>query len=263
METMQFTFQKNGIEEKLIVEAGHIYTDEEPAADHEYGVKIGATVTKFFTSLGYQVEKWLFIDNYTPLFTETSLLLNEDRLNEDNYFKSLEELGFKPDVTVYEADLVTQAQDEMGSLLEKKLAAESGGGSVSLNKSSISLYDASKDKFSCSLLDACFYLQKLQSAAGVITILPWRNHSGKLYKSQQKETLIILEKLGVNTSALLPVYFVSPFENPPSKDVQNSRLVYGDSPFVRGITLLKALAKMTEHFPVKTGLELEVMKYVV
>lgn len=256
MNTLQFTFPKNGIEEKLIVEAGHIYTDEEPTTDHQYGAKIGGTIANFLTSLGYQVKKWLFIDNYTPRFTGSEIILDESK-----YLEFLAKEGFTQDVMVYEASLTEQAQENISSLFEKNFAAKDSDGNICLNKGGIGLYDAKRDKFSCSLLDACFYMKKLKEADGAITILPWYDNYGKPYQSQQKKTLTVLKKLGVDTSKVLPVYFVSPAENLPASG--NPYLINGSGSPVKCISMLKALGKMTEQFPIETDLEIEVMKYVV
>lgn len=189
---------------KVIIEAGHIYTDEMPGLEHTISANIGSQIGKFMSSLGYSVENWLFVDNYNPQFSD-----NPEILDLDSYKVMLQEAGFIPDKIVFEADLVPSAQENLDILVQNNYAQKNCA-SINLlkkvNKEKQVLFNMENGHYSCSLLDASFYVQKASQGNILITVLPEK------FKSEQKQTMTIISKLqksGVNISSkqIASLYF--------------------------------------------------------
>ncbi|MFP4424587.1 MAG: hypothetical protein ACLFP2_05165 [Candidatus Woesearchaeota archaeon] len=179
----------------IIVEAGHIYTNEIPTVEQYEGAKQGTILSEILEFLGFQTAKWLFIDDYNPLFQDKPI-----QLDIPDYCNSLSKFGFAPDKIVYESDLVDHAEDILSYLQKNCYAGVHNNGKTILNKGKVLLYDPENEK--CSLLDACLYLQKLEEADSCVTVLD------KQYASQQKGT--ILKKLGIDITKIFPCYYTTP-----------------------------------------------------
>jgi len=183
---------------KVIVEASHIYTDHTPGKEHEIGAKIASVMDGFLSWPDYVVENWLFIDDlldHNPEGKSFDLV---------GYLEFLEGFGFIPDKIVHESDLISDAEKHFSKLEYFHL--------ITKGKDGVYLKDGNKtlkegEKFSCSLLDACFYLKKLKCADFTITILP------ESYKDQQSSTKKILKSLGKNTSPILNVFYTEDLGN--------------------------------------------------
>lgn len=247
---------------KVIVEAGHIYTNEIPGQEHQIGAEIGSLVANLFTMVGYEVQKLLFVDNYNPTFED-----KPQSLDLWNYLNFLEGCGFSPDKVIYEMEMAQPAKEALDFLVENNFAGQHDlTGKFLLNKGNILLYDPETERFSCSLLDACLYQQKLKESAGTITVLDQQ------YSSQQKGTLTILKKLGVDTSGIAPFYYNTP--NAVIHESSSPKMVYGPNHKVvltngysraavpEMVTLLKLFGKISEINPLNTSLNLEVLKHV-
>jgi hypothetical protein len=180
--------------EKIIIEAGHIYADQNPGEEEIQGAKIGASLSLLFKQAGFEVSNMLFVDNYNA---------SQNTLDIDSYVNFLKSLGFNPDKILYEADFQSDAQDIINHL-EKQGVIYEDNGIIKLQKKKIHLYDTAKDKYSCALLDAALYIAKQDSSDSSVTVLPLD------YKSQQKNTMKILQALGVDTSSLKQKYFQTP-----------------------------------------------------
>ena len=187
------------LEEKIIIEAAHIYTYEHTAPEHLISAQIGASISQYFHLLGAKVEHWLFIDNYNHHFENKPEILDLQ-----DHVHKISEQGWKPHHLVFEKDLVTSAHQILETLLKEQYAKEHSSGAIILAKGNILLYDPHVRRYSCSLLDASLYIQKLSTSSTCITVLPQEYHT------QQCATKLILKKLGVDTKDIHSVYFEAP-----------------------------------------------------
>ena len=251
--TLQLKFPTNGKKSSIIVEAGHIYTNERPTLEHQVGATWGNLLSSYLALFGAEIEKWLFIDNYNPQFEE-----NPQNFDVADYTSSLSQWGFTPAKVVYEADLIGHAEEVIGYLQKHGYAGKHHNGKTVLHKGKILLYDPEKEKYMCSLLDACLYLQKLEQADGCITVLDQQ------YASQQKGTLTILKKLGADTTNIFPFFYSTPnslvhTSVDPSNVHANGN---SDLSFVQpAIDLLQIVSKLSGSVCPNSFLEVEVEKY--
>ncbi|GEM_PF-1780904 len=239
----------------IIVEAGHIYTNEQPTLEHQAGATWGNMLSSYLAFFGAEIKKWLFIDNYNPQFEN-----KPQNLDVAGYIESLSASGFAPDEVVYEADLVEHAKEVVASLQKQGYASQHQNGKTILHKGNILLYDPQKEKYMCSLLDACLYLRKLEQADGCITVLD------KQYDAQQKGTLAILKKLGVKTTSIFPFFYSSPNSSSHSSVDLSNVYTNGKSglSFVQpAIDLLQIVAKLSGSVSANSSLEVEIGKYDV
>lgn len=247
--TLQLKFPTDGEKTNIIVEAGHIYTNEQPSLDHQIGATWGNLLSNYLTLFGSQITKWLFIDNYNPQFEE-----KPQDLEIANYVNLLSEWKFAPDKVLYESDFVEHAQEIVTYLQKQGYAKENHEGKTILNKGKILLYDPEHEKYMCSLLDACLYLQKLEQADGCITIL------NQQYASQQKGTFAILKKLNINVNRIFPFFYSTKNSTTnPSINAQNeNKNLYFVQP---AINLLQIVSKLSGSVSLNSSLEIEVRKY--
>ena len=176
-----------------VVEAGHIYTHEVPSYEHELSAQIGAELCKQLEQKGHKTQKWLFIDNYHPKLKKWPEILDEKK-----YIDLLTELGFEPEVIVYEADLADSAEKILSILITQNKVKEHKG-KLHLKHGWVLLANE-KNELSCPLLDASLYLQKAKTASAAITVL------NKSYQPQQEKTFKVLEALCQNP-AIIPRYY--------------------------------------------------------
>ncbi|MFH1506602.1 MAG: hypothetical protein ABIE94_06495 [archaeon] len=251
--TLQLKFPKNEKKPSIIVEAGHIYTDEQPGLEHKIGAMCGNLLSNYLELFGAEIKKWLFIDNYNPHFGN-----KPQDLDVESYIASLSGLGFAPDEVVYEADLVEKAKEIIGYLEKKSYTSPYHNGKTVLQKGKILLYDPENEKYMCSLLDACLYMEKLEVADGCVTILDQQ------YTSQQKGTLTILKKIGVDTTKIFP-FFYSTSNSPQHASIDSSNVSANESEslhFVQpAIDLLQTVAKLSGSLSLGPSVEIEVGKY--
>lgn len=239
----------------LIVEAGHIYTHETPNLEHIMGARLGGMLSGYLQVFGADVSKWLFVDNYNPGFED-----KPQDLNLQDYVEMISDSGFKPDKIKFEADLVDHAKEAIRFLESKNYAGERHDGKIVLYKGGLLLHDPEEDKFACSLLDACLYQEKLNEADGCITVLD------RKYAPQQKGTLIILKKLGVETGRIVPflystpingnVYEKAPVNNPDQHT--NGKIATFVQP---AIDLLQLVAQLSGTITTESLPEYEVSRY--
>ncbi|MFH1276055.1 MAG: hypothetical protein ABIH82_03010 [Candidatus Woesearchaeota archaeon] len=200
---MHELLQLGNVSGKVIVEAGHIYTNQTPGLDHLTGTAWGAFISNLLEGLGLEVEKWLFIDNYNPHFSGLPEVLDQS-----TYLSEIAEHGFNVDKVVYEADMVALAKKKVMEMQNSGNAFEEKG-VVKLVKGGVQLYDANKTapgahekgKYSCPLLDACCYLQKLQEADAAVTVLS----AG--YAQEQKSVIKILKSLQADSTRVFPILY--------------------------------------------------------
>jgi hypothetical protein len=173
--------------EKIIVEAGHIYTSEKPGQNHLNDAILGGKIASHIESnFGFEVEKWLLVDNYNPKKNNEIELLD---LN--GYLFQLRSAGFNVEKCVFEENYVPAAKDIIEILLKNSHAFEQNGNIFFSKKKSL-LYEPEKDKYKCGLLDAALYLHKLQDSAFCLTLLD------KKYESEHGMAMEILKRLGHN-----------------------------------------------------------------
>ncbi len=251
--TLQLKFPTKGKNSSIIVEAGHIYTNEQPCLEHQVGATWGNLLSAYLELFGAETAKWLFIDNYNPQFEE-----KPQNLNVADYLSSLSQWKFTPDKVVYEADLVEHAKEVVAYLQKHDYAGRNYNGKIVLYKCKILLYDPESEKYMCSLLDACLYLQKLEQADGCISVLDQQ------YASQQKGTITILKKLGANTTNIFPFFYFTP-NSPVHASIDSSKVCANEDSnlsFVQpAIDLLQIVSKLSGSISPNSSLEIEVGKY--
>lgn len=250
---LQLTFPKKQNKTKIVIEAGHIYTNEQPSLEHKIGATWGNLLSNYLELFGAEIKQWLFIDNYNPLFED-----KPQDLSIENYVKELSQTGFIPDKIVYEADLINQAKEIINYLEKKNYAGKHKKDKTALYKGKVLLYDSEKDKYMCSLLDACLYLKKLEQADSCITILD------KKYIHQQKGTLAILKKLDVEVNKIFPFFYsTKKTEHQGSISTHN---IYANEQdkisFIQpAIDLLQTVSKLYGTVSPTDQLDMEVSKY--
>lgn len=188
---------------KVIVEAGHIYTDEEPTLEQMVGAAIGKNIIDLLKIVGATPEGWLFVDDYNPQFKDLTGPKPGKKLDIIDYTAQLREVGFAPVKVIYESSLVTKAEKLLG-MLDGGNKTKCVNGITMLKKDNVLLYNQKSEKYMCALLDACLYIEKLEQAPFCITILDQQ------YAPQQKGTLTILKKLGVDTTCIFPFFYTTP-----------------------------------------------------
>jgi len=251
--TLKLKFPLKEKKSNIVIEAGHIYTNESPNLEHKIGATWGNLLSNYLELFGAETTKWLFIDNYNPQFEEKL-----QNLEVTEYLDSLSQWGFDPNKIVYEADLVEHAKEVVGYLHKQGYAGKHHNGKIVLYKGNILLHDPKIGKYMCSLLDACLYLQKLEKADGCITILD------KQYNSQQKGTITILKKLDVDVNTIFPFFYSTPNSSlhqsvDPSNVTINKQ---GDLSFVQpAIDLLEIVSKLSGSLSSNNSLEMEISKY--
>ncbi|MBT3298288.1 hypothetical protein HN385_05160 [archaeon] len=243
---LKLKFPTNKKKSKMIVESGHIYTNEHPNINHQVSATWGKLLSNYLTLFGAETEKWLFIDDYNPQFEEK---LQELDIND--YVNSLSQWGFAPDKVVYESDLVEHAKEVIKYLQKHYYAGQNQNGKIILHKGKIILYDPTNDKYMCSLLDACLYSQKLEQAEGCITILD------KQYASQQKGTLTILKKIGIDTKTIYPFFYSTSDSTSITKSYEPNNLFFVQP----AIDLLQIVAKLSGSVSLNLSLEMKVGNY--
>lgn len=180
---------------KICIEAGHIYVDEEPNGQHHQSLRIGAVFAEILGRHLPNVKKMLFVDDYNP---KTSCL------DIGKYVETAAELGFRPDILVWESSLCRDAKHITDRLLKDGAAHLDGQGHVCTRKQNIRLKYAT-GKFTCSALDAALYLHKLDKHDFAITILP--DGSAHEYRKQQRNVRRLLRILGRTEVPIANVYF--------------------------------------------------------
>lgn len=197
MINIDINIPKTNASEKIIVEAGHIYTNELHGQDQESGVAFGGVISDLFNNLGYNTEKWLFIDDYNPQFANKPIILNEKK-----YISFLKKHNFSPDKIVHESEMVKVAKGELEFLIKHNFVSEGyNDKKLYLTKGNILLFDPSTDIYSCSLLDACLYKQKLEQSDVCITVLD------KKWTKQQQNTKQVVKKMGYNPEKVVGVFY--------------------------------------------------------
>lgn len=178
----------------VCVEAGHIYVNESPIPEHVRGLEIGADICGGLAFNGIRSSKMVLVDDYNP--SENVFCLRR-------YNELARGCGFEPDKVVMESSMVAGAQLVISELDSRKLVARRND-FITTARYNVRLCAARK--MSCCVLDAAFYLQKLETHDFCVTVLPGGSplHS---YKSQQRHVRQILRLLGYAQLPLAVVYF--------------------------------------------------------
>ncbi len=171
----------------VVIEAGHIYADQQPQEEHFKGAQVARAIQHQLNTA--DVKNWLFVDDYNP---DTS------RLDIATYQDQLASHGFPIDRTVKESTVATWAEDIVEYLLWHGHAVQDGNGGAELQNGT-GLYKGGD--YQCSLLDATLYLEKLGVADHAVTVLP------ATYREQQQKTADVLNALHVDQSQITRVYF--------------------------------------------------------
>ncbi len=229
---------------KVIVEAGHIYVDEIPTIEHIQGLKAGAQLSSLLKEYGFQVENWLFIDNYNPQLEKKNWVLNLEEYK-DIALKN----EFSIDNLVMEQEMVSKAEENMKSMHEKYFIDKKGSLHMLSKKSKYGkpvLYNGDKDQFACVMLDASLYVEKLKQGDIAITVLPDK------YAKQQSESMLIANKImksGIKTkgTTMIPVFTNEPIYLGANKELFYPELKIGNHvhPFEGFVQWLNISNKLT------------------
>ncbi len=187
------TFRELGIK-KICLEGGHIYTDEPPAKQHFYSIKVTSFLKKVFEGEGFEVTTLLLVDDYNPL--------ENDGFSLEEYLDSAREIGLDFEHVLMESEMVDIAKIMLQTLENLNLVTEREGMKI-LGKNKANLIDAKTGKFSCALLDAALTILKLKNF-GDCTV----NVLERSYKSQQRNVKRILGELSPNERELLFSFFI-------------------------------------------------------
>jgi len=181
--------------EKVCVEAGHIYCDQKPGAEHTIGFGIGSEICNQLISKGIVPHRLVFIDNYNPEKNDFCL---------KNYIEVANSFQFEPAEIVWEADLVEEAEQLIQKLINADQTTNDQNGRLVTKKSSIKLR-SSRGTVGCCALDAALYVRRFKNYDFNITVLPKTNHQN--YKDQQQGVRRILRLLGYEKLNLANIFF--------------------------------------------------------
>lgn len=190
----------------VVVEAAHIYTDQNPSEEQSGGAIVARALLEAISS---PTQRMLFIDDFHP---------TEPTLDISAYQGWLANLGYPVDQTLFESALVPDAHLLLAKIKEivpkKKLSYPKNDGWQSspaiglwTPRGKVSLITHQGDP-SCSLLDASLYLKKAEMGEVALTVLP------QCYLPQQLDTLALLAKVG-HASPIINVFFdpINPLES--------------------------------------------------
>jgi hypothetical protein len=188
----------------VVVEAAHIYADQEPNGEQSAGALVAHALLEVIKAPTHNL---LFVDDFHTA---------KATLDIEAYQQWLAELGYPIDQTIKEATLVPDAHKLVDRIKQivpgKKLSPKKPDGSKSLGLwvpggRKVSLL-TQEGKPSCNLLDASFYLKKAEIGEVSLTVLP------KCYLPQQIDTIATLQRIGHN-SPIINVFFdpASPLES--------------------------------------------------
>lgn len=187
----------------VVVEAAHIYADQEPNGEHSAGAIVASKVLQRVYS---STQRLLFIDDFHP---------QQFLLNVDSYHAWLASYGFVVDQTVFESELVPEAHLLLAKIKDVVVSKKKLSYSKD-NSSSVGLWTprgkvpliTQGGKPSCYLLDAALYTKKAGIGDLALTILP------ESYLDQQLKTLAVLRRVG-HTSLIINMFFdpLNPLEN--------------------------------------------------
>ena len=190
--------------ECVVIEAAHIYADQEPSDEQSAGALVASYLLEVIHA---PTQKLLFIDDYHPRVST---------LNIEAYKQWLAELGYPVDQIIHEANLVLDAHQLVNKIKQvvpsKKLHPKKPNGSSSLGMwipggRKVSLL-TQEGKPTCNALDASFYLKKAEIGDVALSVLP------KCYLTQQIDTLALLDRIG-HKLPIINIFFdpINPLES--------------------------------------------------
>lgn len=185
----------------VTIEAGHIYADQVPGQEQREGFLVAYEICQRLCAGGIATRRIVFVDDYNVQKNGFSL---------ESYLRFAAEHGFAPEYIFWESKMAEHA-----AVLIEKLAGnghvESGEDQELLTvKQSIKLRH-SDGRFTCSVLDAAFHLERFRQFGYNITVLPARSERFPEhdYHKQQRNLRRLLRLLGHNHSPLATVFFDS------------------------------------------------------
>lgn len=174
--------------ETVVIEAAHIYADQEPGDEQKIGAQIAAQIS---AGLEARARKALLIDN---------LNVAKSTLSKEAYLAQLKAWGFIPDDVFMETDLVagvTEAGGLIDVIKQRRLVKVKNGEGLTKR-----FWDQDQEKMiglvkkdgipTCPALDALLYKRKSSLGQACVTILPGT------YADQQIATQSIMKKAGIS-----------------------------------------------------------------
>lgn len=169
---------------RLVLEGGHIYSDEIPDVSHDFQLQTTALLRAHLIRKRMAIYSVLFVDDFHP---------STFSLDVRDYCKRALELGWPIDEVILETKMAPVALQILRTLrsMEKILPNDQGFSLKKGNKSGPHLTHSGWEQPSCALLDAALTLVKgtRLRADAVLNVLPEK------WRSQQKNTREILKTL--------------------------------------------------------------------
>lgn len=188
----------------IVLEGGHIYTDETPGTTHDVDIRTTALLGAHLSRNGYKVKNVLMVDDFHP---------TEHRLDVGAYTQHAAELGWHIDHLVMESALAPIAQAVTERLIGMGVTRPEGNGLIlDDGRKGAHLLVPSDGQWSCAVLDAALTIVKFKvlGGEGVVNVL-----SNEM-KGQQRNTRQIVK--AVVEERRLPFYnfFIDPNGRDPT-----------------------------------------------
>lgn len=185
----------------VVVEAAHIYADNEPGQEQQVSSLVASEV---LACLNKPTHKTLLIDD---------IHITSPTLNLDFYTQWLAEQGYSVDEVVMESSLIQDSKqllDQLRAVVPPRKLVSAKKEPWELNGSMATGLWTEVGKVSlltpagqptCNLLDAALYIKKAQVGETCVTILPTPDGQNN-YVKQQLQTLAVLRRVRPDISVV-------------------------------------------------------------
>lgn len=192
------TLRFNKITE-VTIEAGHIYADQVPGLEQREGFTVACGICKRLSEEGITPRRIVFVDDYN---------VEKDGFSLSGYLDFATDCGFVPDNVFWESEMTRHAEALIGKLLEQGQLDNGEGQKLLTVKQGIKLRH-SNGRYTCTVLDTAFHLERFRQFGYNITVLPKCSEQNpeQDYADQQRNVRRLLRILGNDQSPLATVFF--------------------------------------------------------
>lgn len=185
----------------VTIEAGHIYANQIPGSEQREGFTVAHRICERLSAEGITIRRIVFVDDYN---------VERNGFSVEGYLKFATENGFAPELVFWESQMAEHAAVLIGQLTENGHVSSGEDRELLTVKQSIKLCH-SDGRFTCSVLDAAFHLERFRQFGYNITVLPARSEQSpeQDYHKQQRNLRRLLRLLGNEYSPLATVFFDS------------------------------------------------------